>query len=139
VWSTSSPISSAARVAAPATALVRERDQAHRPRVRSLAASPSTTRDATYVLDGILDNETELPLFEHTTDTAGYTDLVFALFDLLVWAYNSSLGCAISATSGSSVSTRASSTSISGRYSAAPSGENSFSVTGTISCGSPAR
>jgi TnpA family transposase len=43
----------------------------------------STTRDATYVLDGILDNETELPLFEHTTDTAGYTDLVFALFDLL--------------------------------------------------------
>ena len=45
--------------------------------------TPSTTRDATYVLDGILDNETELPLFEHTTDTAGYTDLVFALFDLL--------------------------------------------------------
>lgn len=44
---------------------------------------PSTMRDATYVLDGILDNETELPLFEHTTDTAGYTDIVFALFDLL--------------------------------------------------------
>ena len=35
----------------------------------------STVRDATYVLDEILDNE--------TTDTAGYTDLVFALFDLL--------------------------------------------------------
>jgi TnpA family transposase len=44
---------------------------------------PSTVRDATYVLDGILDNETELPIDEHTSDTAGYTDLVFSLFDLL--------------------------------------------------------
>lgn len=43
----------------------------------------STVRDATYVLDEILDNETELTILEHTTDTAGYTDLVFALFDLL--------------------------------------------------------
>jgi TnpA family transposase len=34
-------------------------------------------------LDEILDNETELPIFEHTTDTAGYTELVFALFHLL--------------------------------------------------------
>jgi len=31
---------------------------------------PATVRDATYVLDGILDNETELPIVEHTTDTA---------------------------------------------------------------------
>ena len=44
---------------------------------------PATVRDATYVLDEILDNETELPLLEHTTDTAGYTEIVFALFDLL--------------------------------------------------------
>ena len=44
---------------------------------------PATVRDATYVLDEILDNETELLIIEHTTDTAGYTDLVFALFDLL--------------------------------------------------------
>jgi TnpA family transposase len=44
---------------------------------------PATVRDATYVLDEILDNETELPIAEHTTDTAGYTELVFALFDLL--------------------------------------------------------
>jgi hypothetical protein len=36
-------------------------------------------RDATYVLDEILDNETELPILEHTTDTAGYTEVVFAL------------------------------------------------------------
>ena len=44
---------------------------------------PSTVRDSTYVLDGVLDNETELPIAEQTTDTAGYTDLVFGLFDLL--------------------------------------------------------
>lgn len=44
---------------------------------------PSTIRDATYVLDEILDNETELTILEHTTDTAGYTNLVFGLFDLL--------------------------------------------------------
>jgi hypothetical protein len=44
---------------------------------------PTTVRDATYVLDEILDNETELPILEHTTDTAGYTEIVFALFDLL--------------------------------------------------------
>lgn len=44
---------------------------------------PATTRDATVVLDEILDNETELPLFQHSTDTAGYTEIIFALFDLL--------------------------------------------------------
>jgi TnpA family transposase len=43
----------------------------------------STIRDATYVLDAILDNETDLTILEHTADTAGYTDLVFGLFDLL--------------------------------------------------------
>jgi len=44
---------------------------------------PSTTRDATYVLDEILGNETDLEILGHTTDTAGYTDIIFALFDLL--------------------------------------------------------
>jgi TnpA family transposase len=43
----------------------------------------ATVRDASYVLDEILDNESELPILEHTTDTAGYTEIVFALFDLL--------------------------------------------------------
>ena len=43
----------------------------------------TTLRDATYVLDGILDNQTELPISKHTTDTAGYSDLVFGLFDLV--------------------------------------------------------
>ena len=44
---------------------------------------PATIRDARYVLDEILNNETELDIQEHTTDTAGYTEIVFGLFDLL--------------------------------------------------------
>lgn len=44
---------------------------------------PATVRDATVVLDKILDNETDLPLQHHSTDTSGYTEIVFALFDLL--------------------------------------------------------
>lgn len=43
----------------------------------------ATDRDATYVLDGWLDNETELPIVEHTADTNGFTELVFALCDLV--------------------------------------------------------
>src|SRR6266852_5631379 len=42
-----------------------------------------TARDATYVLDAILGNETELAILEHTTDTAGATEIIFAFFDLL--------------------------------------------------------
>jgi TnpA family transposase len=42
-----------------------------------------TARDATYVLDAILGNETELAMLEHTTDTAGATEIIFALFALL--------------------------------------------------------
>ena len=36
-------------------------------------------KDAPYLLDAILDNETELSILEHTTDTAGYTDVMFAM------------------------------------------------------------
>ena len=43
---------------------------------------PTTVREATHVLDVIFDNETDLEIEEHTTDTAGYTDLVFGLFDM---------------------------------------------------------
>ena len=49
---------------------------------------PSTVRDATYVLDAILDNETELPLFEHTTDTAGYTERIFGFFECLSYLFS---------------------------------------------------
>ena len=44
---------------------------------------PATVREAPYALDAILDNETDLPIERHTTDTAGYTEIIFALFDLL--------------------------------------------------------
>jgi len=46
-------------------------------------AIPATVRDAPYVLDELCDNETELAIVEHTTDTHGCTDIRFALFDLL--------------------------------------------------------
>jgi TnpA family transposase len=52
---------------------------------------PATMRDATFVLDEILGNETELPIAEHTTDTAGYTELVFTLFDLLGLRFSPSI------------------------------------------------
>lgn len=45
--------------------------------------TPPTHREAAYTLDKILDNDSELDIQEHTTDTDGYTDLIFALFDLL--------------------------------------------------------
>jgi TnpA family transposase len=45
--------------------------------------TPVTARDAAYVLDEILDNETELAIAEHTTDTSGYTEMLFAMFALL--------------------------------------------------------
>jgi TnpA family transposase len=34
------------------------------------------------LLDGILDSETELTILEHTTDKAGYTEIVFDLLGL---------------------------------------------------------
>ena len=40
-------------------------------------------RDSTYVLDGLLYNESDLRIEEHYTDTAGFTDHVFALMHLL--------------------------------------------------------
>jgi TnpA family transposase len=40
-------------------------------------------RDATYVLDGLLYHESDLQIEEHYTDTAGFTDHVFALCHLL--------------------------------------------------------
>ena len=40
-------------------------------------------RDAPYVLDGILYNESDLQLEEHYTDTHGYTEINFAAFAML--------------------------------------------------------
>jgi TnpA family transposase len=41
------------------------------------------TRDSTYVLDGLLYHESDLRIEEHYTDTAGFTDHVFALMHML--------------------------------------------------------
>lgn len=43
----------------------------------------ATIRDATYVLDGLLYHESDLRIEEHYTDTAGFTDHVFALTHML--------------------------------------------------------
>lgn len=43
----------------------------------------TTVRDATHVLDGLLYHESDLHIEEHYTDTAGFTDHVFALMHLL--------------------------------------------------------
>ena len=40
-------------------------------------------REALYVLDGLLENNTVLSLKNHTTDTHGYTEIIFALCHLL--------------------------------------------------------
>lgn len=42
-----------------------------------------TERDAAYVLDGLLYNESDLALEEHYTDTHGYTEINFAAFAML--------------------------------------------------------
>ena len=47
---------------------------------RAISCGP---REALYVLDGLLDNNTILRLRNHTTDTDGYTEIVFALCYLL--------------------------------------------------------
>lgn len=42
-----------------------------------------TVREAVYVLDGLLDNQNISRPFEHSTDTAGFTEVLFALCYLL--------------------------------------------------------
>jgi TnpA family transposase len=43
----------------------------------------TNARDAVHVIDGLLHHETDLHIEEHYTDTAGYTDQVFGLTNLL--------------------------------------------------------
>lgn len=47
----------------------------------------SRVRDSTHVLDGLLYHESELEITEHYTDTAGFTEHVFALMHLLGFAF----------------------------------------------------
>jgi TnpA family transposase len=58
------------------------------PHLRPVRAVPHQVvnvgvRDSTYVLDGLLYHESDLRIEEHYTDTAGFTDHVFALMHLL--------------------------------------------------------
>ena len=48
-----------------------------------IKAIHAPVRDSTYVLDGLLYHESDLRIEEHYTDTAGFTDHVFALMHLL--------------------------------------------------------
>jgi TnpA family transposase len=43
----------------------------------------ATQPEVTYVLDETLGNQTDLPIAEHATDTAGASLVNFALFDLV--------------------------------------------------------
>jgi TnpA family transposase len=44
-------------------------------------------REALYVLDGLLENDTELPIRAHIVDTHGYTDHIFGLCYLLGFSF----------------------------------------------------
>lgn len=61
----------------------RSQRDASRPAMLALRLKKTCAeRDATFTLDEILGNTTELPIAEHTTDTHGQTLATFALFDL---------------------------------------------------------
>lgn len=47
----------------------------------------SRVRDSTHVLDGLLYHESDLEITEHYTDTAGFTEHVFAMMHLLGFAF----------------------------------------------------
>lgn len=51
---------------------------------RIISCSP---REALYVLDGLLENNTVLQARKHTTDTHGYTEIIFALSYLLGYEF----------------------------------------------------
>lgn len=51
----------------------------------------SRVRDSTPVLDSLLYHETDLEITEHYTDTAGFTDHIFALMHLLGFAFAPSI------------------------------------------------
>jgi len=55
--------------------------------VYATQAISCTPREAGYVLSGILDNDTALPIREHTSDTHGFTEHLFGLCALLGIAF----------------------------------------------------
>jgi TnpA family transposase len=49
---------------------------------------PGTLRDSLYILDGLLEHQTQLRPVEVMTDTAGVSDVVFGLFWLLGYQFS---------------------------------------------------
>ena len=49
---------------------------------------PGTLHDSPYVLDGLMENQSSLEPKQLMTDTAGYSDIVFALFWLLGFPFS---------------------------------------------------
>ncbi len=49
---------------------------------------PGTLRDSLFLLDGLLENKTGLDPKEITSDTAGYSDIIFGLFTLLGYQFS---------------------------------------------------
>ena len=49
---------------------------------------PGTLRDSLFLLDGLLENKTGLDPKEVTSDTAGYSDVIFGLFFLLGYQFS---------------------------------------------------
>ena len=49
---------------------------------------PGTLRDSMYILDGLLEHQTQLRPMEIMTDTAGVSDVVFGLFWLLGYQFS---------------------------------------------------
>lgn len=49
---------------------------------------PGTERDSLYILEGLLEQSSELSIQQISTDTAGYSDLVFGLFGLLGYQFS---------------------------------------------------
>ena len=52
------------------------------------AVIPGAVREAMYILDGLLEQQTVLKPVEVMADTAGYTDIVFGLFWLLGYQFS---------------------------------------------------
>jgi TnpA family transposase len=50
--------------------------------------APGAVRDSPYVLDGLLEQQTDLRPIELMTDTEGYSDIVFGLFLLLGYQFS---------------------------------------------------
>lgn len=49
---------------------------------------PGTLRDSLHILDGLLEQNTELDPRQVTSDTHGYTDIVFGIFRLLGYQFS---------------------------------------------------